>query len=146
MASIGLYGVTSYAVNLRRSGIGIRMALGAHARIGDSPRAWRVSLLIGTGIVAGPSGRASVSRFVAELLYGLQPGDPVTPLAAATLALVAAVAGWLPANRASRLDPTLVLHDGCVPRHTLSALSPLTYRWRNGNDMPFCSDPPRHLW
>jgi ABC-type antimicrobial peptide transport system permease subunit len=49
---------------------------------------------------------------VATLLYGLEAGDPATLIAsAATLALIGAVAGWLPAHRASRLDPTQVLHD-----------------------------------
>ena len=72
----------------------------------------RVSLLIGAGIVVGLAIGAWASRFVATLLYGLEPGDPVTLVAAAvTLALIGAVAGWLPANRASRLDPTQVLHD-----------------------------------
>jgi hypothetical protein len=113
MASIGLYGVTSYAVSLRRTEIGIRMALGA-ARVAVIRLVLgRVALLVGAGIVAGLVVAASVSRFVAGLLYGLQPSDPITTaLSAATLAFVAAVAGWLPAYRASRLDPTLVLRDG----------------------------------
>jgi ABC-type antimicrobial peptide transport system permease subunit len=73
----------------------------------------RVSLLIGTGVIAGLALGAWASRFVATLLYGLEPGDPVTLFAsAATLALIGAIAGWLPAARASRLDPTLILHDG----------------------------------
>ena len=113
MASIGLYGVTSYAVSLRRSEIGIRMALGAARAAVIRLVLGRVALLVGAGIVAGLVIAASVSRFVAGLLYGLQPGDPITTaLSAATLAFVAAVAGWLPAYRASRLDPTLVLRDG----------------------------------
>jgi putative ABC transport system permease protein len=72
----------------------------------------RVSLLIGTGIVVGLAIGVWASRFVATLLYDLAPGDPGTLIAsAATLALIGAIAGWLPANRASRLDPTQVLHD-----------------------------------
>jgi putative ABC transport system permease protein len=72
----------------------------------------RVSILIGAGVVAGLAIGAWASRFVATLLYGLEPGDPATLVAAAaTLALIGAVAGWLPANRASRLDPAQVLHD-----------------------------------
>jgi putative ABC transport system permease protein len=112
MAAIGLYGVTSYAVNLRRSEIGIRMALGATRGSVIRLVLTRVSLLIGTGVVVGLALGAWASRFVATLLYGLEPGDPATLIAsAATLALIGAVAGWLPANRASRLDPTKVLHD-----------------------------------
>jgi predicted permease len=113
MASIGLYGVTSYAVSLRRTEIGIRMALGAARRSVIRLILARVALLVGGGIVAGVVAAASVSRFVATLIYGLEPGDPVTiASSAATLALVAAAAGWLPAYRASRLDPTQVLRDG----------------------------------
>jgi putative ABC transport system permease protein len=112
MAAVGLYGVTSYAVNLRRAEIGIRMALGATRGSVIRLVLSRVSMLIGTGIVAGLALGAWASRFVATLLYGLEPGDPATLLAAAaTLALIGAIAGWLPANRASRLDPTQVLHD-----------------------------------
>ena len=112
MAAVGLYGVTSYAVNLRRAEIGIRMALGATRGSVIRLVLSRVSMLIGAGIVAGLAIGAWASRFVATLLYGLEPGDPATLAgAAATLALIGAVAGWLPANRASRLDPTQVLHD-----------------------------------
>jgi putative ABC transport system permease protein len=112
MAAVGLYGVTSYAVNLRRAEIGIRMALGATRGSVIRLVLSRVSMLIGTGIVAGLALGAWASRFVATLLFGLQPGDPATLIASAvTLTLIGAVAGWLPANRASRLDPTKVLHD-----------------------------------
>ena len=101
MAAIGLYGVTSYAVNLRRTEIGIRMALGATRGSVVRLVLARVSMLIGTGIVVGLAIGAWASRFVATLLYGLEPGDPGTLIAAAaTLALIGAVAGWLPANRA----------------------------------------------
>jgi ABC-type antimicrobial peptide transport system permease subunit len=112
MASVGLYGVTSYAVNLRRTEIVIRMALGATRGSVIRLVLARVSMLVGAGIVLGLAIGAWASRSVATLLYGLEPGDPGTLIAsAATLALVGAVAGWLPANRASRLDPTQVLSD-----------------------------------
>jgi predicted permease len=112
LAAIGLYGVTSYAVNLRRVEIGIRMALGATRGSVIRLVLARVSILIGGGIVAGVAIGAWASRFVATLLYGLEPGDPATMVASvAALALVSALAGWLPANRASRLDPTEVLRE-----------------------------------
>jgi len=112
MAAVGLYGVTSYAVNMRRTEIGIRMALGATRASVIRLVLARVSMLIGAGIVVGLAIGAWASRLVATLLYGLEPGDPGTLMAsAATLALIGAVAGWLPANRASRLDPTQVLRD-----------------------------------
>ena len=67
---------------------------------------------IGAGIVLGLAAGAWASRFLATLLYALEPRDPGTLMAsAATLALIGAVAGWLPAIRASRLDPTEVLRE-----------------------------------
>jgi predicted permease len=112
MAAVGLYGVTSYAVNLRRSEIGIRMALGATRAVVMRLVLARVSLLVGAGITVGLALAAWASRFVTSLLYGLEPGDPITfAVAAVTLAVIGAVAGWIPAHRASRLDPTEVLSD-----------------------------------
>ena len=112
MAAVGLYGVTSYAVNLRRTEIGIRMALGATRGSVIRLVLARVSMLIGAGIVVGLAIAGLASQLVATLLYGLEPGDPGTLMAsAATLALIGVAAGWLPANRASRLDPTQVLRD-----------------------------------
>ena len=74
--------------------------------------------LIGGGIVVGLAVGAWASRFVATLLYGLEPGDPGTLIAsAATLALIGAVDGWLPANRASRLEPTRDLRDAWCAAH-----------------------------
>jgi putative ABC transport system permease protein len=113
MASVGLYGVTSYAVSLRRTEIGIRLALGAAPASVIRLVLGRVALLVGGGILAGVVVAMSMSRFVATLLHGLRPADPVTIAAsAATLALVGAVAGWLPARRAASLDPTTVLREG----------------------------------
>jgi putative ABC transport system permease protein len=112
MAAVGIYGVTSYSVSLRRTEIGIRMALGATRGAIMRLVLGRLSGLVGLGIVAGLALGAWASRFVATLLFGLEPGDPVTLIAAAvTLALIGAAAGWLPAHRASRLDPTRVLTE-----------------------------------
>jgi ABC-type antimicrobial peptide transport system permease subunit len=112
MAAVGLYGVTSYAVSLRQTEIGIRLALGATRASVVRLVLARVSRLVGAGIVAGLAIGAWASRFVSTLLFGLEPGDPGTLVAsAATLALIGAIAGWLPAHRASRLDPTRILRD-----------------------------------
>jgi ABC-type antimicrobial peptide transport system permease subunit len=112
MAAVGLYGVTSYTVSLRRTEIGIRMALGATRGSVIRLVLSRVSVLIGVGILVGLAVGAWASRFVATLLYDLQPGDPLTlAMSAAVLAVVGAAAGWLPAHRASRLDPTAVLNE-----------------------------------
>jgi ABC-type antimicrobial peptide transport system permease subunit len=113
MAAIGLYGTTSYAVSLRRTEIGIHMALGATRASVIVLVVGRLAVLIGGGIVVGLAAAAWLSRFAATLLYGLEPGDAVTLVAsAAALILVGIGAGWLPAHHASRLDPLQVLRDG----------------------------------
>jgi putative ABC transport system permease protein len=112
LAGIGLYGVTSYAVSRRRAEIGIRLALGAPA--GGVVRfvLRRVTLLVGLGIVAGAGLSLWLSTFVATLVYGLDPRDPSTLAGSAViLAAVGAIAGWLPARRASRIDPLEILRN-----------------------------------
>jgi len=113
LAGIGLYGVTSYAVSRRRAEIGIRMALGADRGGVVRLVLGRVAMLVGAGVLAGGGLSLWASRFAESLLFGLGPRDPATfVLAAAVLALVGAAAGWLPARRASRLDPAQVLREG----------------------------------
>jgi putative ABC transport system permease protein len=113
LAGLGLYGVTSYAVSRRRTEIGIRMALGAAPSgvVGMVLR--RVALLVCVGIMLGAGISVWASRFVTTLLYGLQPRDPATlALAALVLSLIGAMAGWIPARRAARIDPARVLREG----------------------------------
>jgi predicted permease len=113
LAALGLYGVTSYAVSRRRTEIGIRMALGAQPGGVVRLVLRRVALLVAAGVVVGGAATLATARFVSTLLYGLQPRDPVT-LTGAVLVLgtIGVVAGWLPAWRASRIDPARVLRDG----------------------------------
>jgi ABC-type antimicrobial peptide transport system permease subunit len=112
LAALGLYGVTAYAVARRRTEIGIRMALGAAPGTVIRLVLSRVSLLIGVGVLVGAGISVWASQFVAALLYGLEPRDPATLVGAAvTLAAVGALAGWLPAWRASRIDPAEVLRE-----------------------------------
>jgi putative ABC transport system permease protein len=112
LAGLGLYGVTAYAVARRRTEIGIRMALGAASGRVVRLVLSRVSILVGTGVLVGAGLSMWASAFVASLLYGLEPRDPSTLIGAAiTLAAVGAVAGWLPAYRASRIDPAEVLRE-----------------------------------
>jgi putative ABC transport system permease protein len=110
LAGFGLYGVTSYAVSRRRAEIGIRMALGAAPGGVIRLVLARVALLVGTGVVAGIVVSLWVARFAEALLFGLAPRDPATLAAAALiLAAVGALGGWIPARRASRIDPAQVL-------------------------------------
>jgi putative ABC transport system permease protein len=112
LAGLGLYGVTAYAVSRRRVELGIRMALGAGPAGVVRLVMSRVSLLVGSGVIVGSALSLWASRFIASLLYGLEPRDPVTLVGAAiTLAAVGALAGWLPAWRASRVDPAEVLRE-----------------------------------
>ena len=112
LAALGLYGVTAYAVARRRTEIGIRLALGAGPANILRLTLTRVSLLVGIGVAIGTAASLGLSRFVAALLYGLQPQDPATlAVAIAMLATVAAVAGGLPAWRAARTDPAAVLRE-----------------------------------
>ena len=112
LSALGLYGVTAYAVNRRRTEIGIRMAIGAApARVVRLVLA-RVAFLLGMGVAIGAVASVWASRFIATLLYGLEPRDPATLVfSAALLATVGVVAGLLPAYRASRVDPAEVLRD-----------------------------------
>jgi predicted permease len=113
LAGIGLYGVTSYGVSRRRAEIGIRMALGADARAVIRLVLGRVATLVILGVAIGAALSFYVSRFVAALIFGVEPRDPSTFIGAAVvLAAVGALAAWLPARRASRIDPIEVLRKG----------------------------------
>jgi putative ABC transport system permease protein len=102
----------SYNVARRRNEIGIRMALGAQQSCVLRMILSEVALLIGVGLVIGSGVALATTRFVASFLYGTKPNDPWTlSLAAEILALVAALAGFVPARRASRLDPMIALRE-----------------------------------
>jgi putative ABC transport system permease protein len=113
LAAVGIYGVMSYAVAQRTQEIGIRMALGADRAGVIRMVLSRVAVMVGAGIVCGGAASLWASRFAESLLFGLPPRDPLTLAAAAiVLGAVGALAGWLPARRASRLDPARVLREG----------------------------------
>jgi ABC-type antimicrobial peptide transport system permease subunit len=112
LAGLGLYGVTAYAVSRRRAEIGIRMALGAAPAGVVRLVLACVTLLVAIGVAVGAGISLWASKFVTTLLYGLQPHDLGTLVGAAiTLAAIGAIAAWLPAHRASRIDPAEVLRD-----------------------------------
>jgi predicted permease len=112
LAAIGTYGVLSYMVAERRREIGIRMALGADQG-NVLAQVMKQGLTLTTiGIVVGLAGAFALNRLIASLLFGVQPTDVTTMVAVvATITLVAALACWVPAWRASRVDPNVVLRD-----------------------------------
>jgi len=112
LCAIGLYGVSSYAATRRRAEIGIRLALGAPPQAVMRAMLARLGLLVLIGLSVGAIGALWLSRFIAPLLFGLAPRDPVTLFASAVvLVAVATAAAWIPAARATRLDPAQVLRD-----------------------------------
>jgi predicted permease len=113
LSALGLYGVTSYAVSRRRTEIGIRMALGAAPAGVIRLVLRRVVMLVGLGVVLGSAVSLWAAHLVSTLLFGLQPRDPMTLAGSiAVLGAIGAIAGWLPARRASRIDPARVLREG----------------------------------
>ena len=116
LAGLGLYGVTSYAVSRRQTELGIRMALGAAPRGVVRLVLGRVAFLVTLGLVTGVALALGLVRlsatFVEGLLYGTTLKDPATFAAAGlVLAAIGALAGWIPARRASRIDPAVVLRQ-----------------------------------
>jgi predicted permease len=110
LSAIGLYGVTSYAVNRRRIEIGIRMAVGATPTHVVRLVMARIAVLLTLGVLIGGAVSVWASKLVAALLYGVEPRDPATLIGAMLVLLaVAAVTGAVPAWRASHIDPAVVL-------------------------------------
>jgi predicted permease len=113
LAAIGLYGVTSYGVTERRREIGIRLTLGAGRGAAQALVLRRVATLVSIGVGLGLAASVALTPLVRTMLYALEPRDPVTMLAAAAMLMaVGILAGWLPARRASRIDPAQVLREG----------------------------------
>jgi predicted permease len=110
LASLGIYGVVSYGVNQRTQEIGIRMALGASASRLQAGIVAQTLGLAAVGMLVGAAASLALARTLGGLLFGVTAYDPVTlmgmPL---VLALVAAIAGFIPARRASRIDPSIAL-------------------------------------
>ena len=110
LAVIGLYGVMAYTVAQRTREVGIRMALGAARGHVIWMVMREVLLLVAIGVAAGVTASLALTRVVQSQLFGLTPHDPITlALATAALTIVACGAGYIPALRASRLDPNVAL-------------------------------------
>jgi len=113
LAGLGLYGIVAHAVSARRTEIGLRMALGARPAGIARLVFHRVGVLIVAGLALGLAGSWWAARFLAPLLFQIETRDPMTFTGtAAVLIAVGALAAWVPARRAARLDPASVLREG----------------------------------
>lgn len=110
LASLGIYGVIAYGVTRQTQEIGIRMALGAtRGRVQRAVLGSTLGMVL-IGIVVGTVASFAAARMIASLLFGTEPTDPMTYLGMiALLIAVALLAGYLPARRASRIDPLVAL-------------------------------------
>jgi ABC-type antimicrobial peptide transport system permease subunit len=111
LAAIGIYGLMAYSVAQRTQEMGIRMALGADRAAIRRLVVWHGMKLTGTGVVLGVAAAFGLTRLMASLLFGVKTWDPaVFVTVPVILTAVALMAVWLPATRASRLDPMQALH------------------------------------
>jgi predicted permease len=110
LGSVGIYGVISYVVAQRTREIGVRMALGAERSVVSRMVLKQALMLAGGGVAIGLLGALGLTRLMSSLLFGVSPLDPLTfASVAAALSAVALVASYLPARRASLVDPLVAL-------------------------------------
>jgi predicted permease len=111
LAAVGIYGVLAYSVTQRTREISIRMAIGSSPQQVFSLVVTQGLLVVGLGLAIGLAGSLFLVRLVRALLYGVQPTDPLVLTAViVTLAACGFLACWLPARRATRIDPVIVLN------------------------------------
>jgi ABC-type antimicrobial peptide transport system permease subunit len=110
IATCGIYGLMAYAVTQRRREIGVRMALGADRHDVLRLVLTRALRIVVTGVVVGLAGAAGVTRVLETFLFGVTPTDPIAfTIVTVLLIAVALTAAWLPARRATRIDPCAAL-------------------------------------
>jgi predicted permease len=113
LAAIGIYGVVAYSVAERTQEIGIRVALGAARSNVVALVLRRILALVVPGVVVGLAGALATTRVLSALLFAVKPNDPATFVSVAVLLVsVAFLAGWVPARRASLVDPLVALRQG----------------------------------
>jgi ABC-type antimicrobial peptide transport system permease subunit len=112
LAALGIYGVISYSVTQRTQEIGVRMALGATQALVQRDIIWKTLKLALIGIVLGTIASLFVTRAIAALLFDTAPTDPAAFAGMIVLlCAVALAAGWIPARRASRINPMVALRN-----------------------------------
>jgi putative ABC transport system permease protein len=110
IATCGIYGLMAYAVTQRRHEIGVRMALGAGRRDVLRLVLTRALRIVLAGIIVGIAGAVGVTRVLQRFLFGVTPTDPIAfTIVTVLLIVVALAAAWLPARRATRIDPCVAL-------------------------------------
>jgi putative ABC transport system permease protein len=110
LGTIGIYGVISYVVAQRTNEIGVRLAVGAEPAAVAGLILRQSAVVAGAGAMVGLAGAAAGTRFIASLLYGVSPGDPLVFVGTTALLLaISLLACWVPSRRAARIDPLTAL-------------------------------------
>jgi ABC-type antimicrobial peptide transport system permease subunit len=112
LAALGLYGVLDYGVRQRALEIGIRVALGATGAEIRALVLTQAAMILGAGLAGGVAGALLLGRWLSSLVFETSPSDPRIFLATAVvLAITGLLAAWLPARRASSVEPTVAMHQ-----------------------------------